>query len=364
MRLGSPLRIWVWAHRWSSLLCTFVLLLMCVTGLPLIFHDELDTWMGVGAHPHAAGAALKSVDDLIAAGERLGGIVQYVVWEQERTGLVTLVMGKAIDSDMAYNWTLYADAVSGQIVPPNRVVEFILTLHAQMFLGTTGPLVLSAMVLLLIVSLVSGVVVYAPFMRRLPFGTVRSAGARNTRTLDRHNLVGVVLVGWLLIVGFTGMVNTWGPYVIATWQADQVSSLAAPFAARPIPKHTVPIDKVVQAAQSARPDMTLAFLAPPGTIFTTRRHYAVFMRGDSTLTSRLITPVFVDAVTGKVSAAMELPGYAQAALLAEPLHFGDYGGLILKLLWAAMDLLTIFVAVSGIALWRRAGVRRVEEAGA
>lgn len=37
--------------------------------------------------------------------------------------------------------------------------------------------------------------------------------------------------------------------------------------------------------------------------------------------------------------------------LSQPLHFGDYGGLPLKLLWALLDLLTIVVLASGLYLW-------------
>jgi uncharacterized iron-regulated membrane protein len=37
--------------------------------------------------------------------------------------------------------------------------------------------------------------------------------------------------------------------------------------------------------------------------------------------------------------------------ISEPLHFGDYGGLPLKFLWAAFDVVAIVVLVSGIWLW-------------
>ncbi|WP_078672886.1 PepSY domain-containing protein [Chitinophaga eiseniae] len=33
---------WFNWHKWSSLICTLFLLMLCVTGLPLIFHEELD----------------------------------------------------------------------------------------------------------------------------------------------------------------------------------------------------------------------------------------------------------------------------------------------------------------------------------
>jgi uncharacterized iron-regulated membrane protein len=41
-------------HTWSSLVSTLFLLLLCITGLPLIFHHEIDELLGAarlaGAH--------------------------------------------------------------------------------------------------------------------------------------------------------------------------------------------------------------------------------------------------------------------------------------------------------------------------
>jgi len=50
----------------------------------------------------------------------------------------------------------------------------------------------------------------------------------------------------------------------------------------------------------------------------------------------------------------------QALMLAQPLHFGDYAGLPMKLLWAALDLLTIAVLWTGLRVWlqHRAPARR------
>ena len=39
---SRSVRIWSWLHRWSSLVCTLFMLLLCLTGLPLIFSDEID----------------------------------------------------------------------------------------------------------------------------------------------------------------------------------------------------------------------------------------------------------------------------------------------------------------------------------
>ena len=48
------MRFWVWAHKWSSLICTAFLLVLCVTGLPLIFRGEIDHALGYGTGGQAA----------------------------------------------------------------------------------------------------------------------------------------------------------------------------------------------------------------------------------------------------------------------------------------------------------------------
>src|SRR3546814_18718351 len=37
--------------------------------------------------------------------------------------------------------------------------------------------------------------------------------------------------------------------------------------------------------------------------------------------------------------------------LSQPLHFGDYAGLPLKLIWGIFDLIAIILLVSGLYLW-------------
>src|SRR5690606_32345420 len=39
---ASTIRAWSWAHTWSSLVSTLFLLMLCVTGLPLVFAHEID----------------------------------------------------------------------------------------------------------------------------------------------------------------------------------------------------------------------------------------------------------------------------------------------------------------------------------
>jgi uncharacterized iron-regulated membrane protein len=60
----------------------------------------------------------------------------------------------------------------------------------------------------------------------------------------------------------------------------------------------------------------------------------------------------------------ELPWYVTTLLVSQPLHFGDYGGMPLKLIWAVLDGITIVVLGSGLYLWLRRRPTRAEDIAA
>ena len=97
--------------------------------------------------------------------------------------------------------------------------------------------------------------------------------------------------------------------------------------------------------------MELQFVAFPGSGFSTDYHYAIFLHGQTPLTEHIIAPALVSAADGRFAGMREMPWYVKALSLSGPLHFGDYGGLLLKLAWAALDVITIIVLGSGLYLW-------------
>jgi uncharacterized iron-regulated membrane protein len=224
-------------------------------------------------------------------------------------------------------------------------------LHTDLFAGQGGKLFLGAMGLLFAVAIISGVVLYWPFTRRLRFATIRNRAARRVKWLDWHNLIGAVTIAWALVVGLIGVVNTWAELMLAQWKSTELAAMVAPYVGKPPPVKLAPLDDVVARATQAAPGMRVAFIAFPGTPFSSSHHFAAFMRGDTPLTSRLLKPVLLDGETADVADTRALQVYLQALLISQPLHFGDYGGMPLKIIWAALDVLTIIVIGSGLYLW-------------
>ncbi|HWU84510.1 MAG TPA: PepSY domain-containing protein [Rhodocyclaceae bacterium] len=353
------LRRWAWIHKWSSLICTLFMLLLCVTGLPLIFHHEIGHLLGteVEAPAMPAHTPMASMDDVVAAAHALHPelMVRFVSRDADETGLWFVNMAESAAAEDSKS--VAVDARTAAVLAEPKFDEgfmyLMFKLHVDLFAGLPGKLFLGGMGLLLLIAIVSGVVLYAPFMRKLDFGTVRRNRSSRLKWLDLHNLLGIVTLVWALAVGATGVINTWADLVIKYWQYDQVSQMIAPYKGMPVPEKFGSVEKAVQAATALEPDMKLGFIAFPGSLFSSPHHYAVFMRGTEPLTARLFKPVLVDAVTGAVTNSRTLPWYVTALLLSQPLHFGDYGGMPLQILWAVLDLLTIVVLWSGLVLWWR-----------
>lgn len=337
------------------------MLLLCVTGLPLIFHEEIDDLLHhqVKAAEVPHGAKPADLDGIIAnvLAREPGHVVHFLIWDRENPDAVILSIGKSIDVDPSTNRFARADAFTGDYLDApdvtGRFTYIMLKLHTDMFAGLPGKLFLGFMGILFCVAVVSGIVVYAPSMRKLDFGVYRRQRPRVVRWLDIHNLAGILLVTWTLAVGFTGVINTWADIVIRIWQSGQLAEMTAQYKDRPLVAHPSSVEAAVRSAAAAEPGMRPSFVAFPGTTFSTKSHYIVFMRGDTPLTARLLKPVLIDAQTGAITDSRDMPWYVSTLLLSQPLHFGDYGGMPLKIIWAILDIVTIVVLITGLYLWFR-----------
>ena len=352
----NRLRVWSSIHKWTSLVGTLFLLMLCLTGLPLIFDDEISDWLNP---PRMADVppdtTAPTLDAIVAAtvSKYPGDVVISLGFVKDRPAV--LVSSGAtprtpFNQSHRQTFDLRTGALS-DIEPQRRgpVMTFIRDLHTDLLLGLPGALFLGAMALTLVVAIVSGAVLYAPFMRRLDFGVLRTGRSRRAMWLDLHNLIGIVTITWLLAVSITGAINTLHDPVADAVRADifrMGKSYSGASAAR-----LTSVDAALATARKALPGGELVSLFFPGAGFSTPRHYAVFARGDQPITSQLFYAALIDAETGQLSTVYEMPWYAKTLLLSQPLHFGDYGGLPLKIIWALLDVLTIIVLGSGLYLW-------------
>jgi uncharacterized iron-regulated membrane protein len=360
----SPVNVrrWSWIHKWSSLVCTVFMLLLCLTGLPLIYHHEIGHLLGndVEAPSMPANTPRADLDQVIAAGKALypNKIMMYMSQELDEPAIWNLTLGDHPTDEKFKSIAIDARTARFIAEPPiegGGFMSLMFHLHVDLFAGMWGKLFLGLMGLLLLVAIVSGVVLYAPFMRKLDFGTVRHGRTARLRWLDMHNLLGIVTLVWALVVGTTGVINTLADVLLKVWQFTEIAEMTRPYQGQPAPTKLASMQTTIARAEAAEPGMKVGFVAFPGTPFASPHHYGVYMHGDQALTSRLYKPVLVDAQTAQITDRRQLPWYLKALLISQPLHFGDYGGAGLQFLWALLDVATIVVLGSGLYLWLKRG---------
>jgi len=372
----------VWLHRWTSLIATVPFLILCLTGTVLIFHEEIDHVLG--SEPESRGGAgaptrpmREAITEVLAAypEERIASVS---LDPDHHPGVLLVVTIPNGETTFEKAELRFADLTTGELIgdadPGTSFTDVLLELHAQWFLGPVGEIVGAAIALLVLLSLLSGLVVYAPYVRRVALGIVRRGRGTRVVQIDLHNLIGAVVLGWALVVTVSGFLLGFSTLATGIWQATGLKDLRAeasalpPVELRPPP---VDVDRVFAAARaSAAPGWDVVTAIFPGTEFSTPRHFTVLVAGQG-LDERLFRVAAIDAETGAVSASVEMPAYIKAITLAEPLHFGDYGGLPLKLLWTACTWLTLFITANGAWLWwdrrrrrQRVGARAAAEAAA
>jgi uncharacterized iron-regulated membrane protein len=360
----SPVNVrrWSWIHKWSSLVCTVFMLLLCLTGLPLIYHHEIGHLLGndVEAPSMPADTPRADLDQVIAAAKALypNKIMMYMSQELDEPAIWNLTLGDHPNDEQFKSIAIDARTAKFIAEPPiegGGFMSLMFHLHVDLFAGIWGKLFLGFMGLLLLVAIVSGVVLYAPFMRKLDFGTVRHGRTARLRWLDMHNLLGIVTLVWALVVGTTGVINTLADVLLKVWQLTEIAEMTRPYQGQPAPTKLASMQTTIARAEAAEPGMKVGFVAFPGTPFASPHHYGVYMHGDQALTSRLYKPVLVDAQTARITDRRQLPWYLKALLISQPLHFGDYGGAGLQFLWALLDVATIVVLGSGLYLWLKRG---------
>lgn len=241
-------RCWSAVHRWTSLMSMLFLLIICLTGLPLVFSEEIEDWLS-DSLPYAVAApgnSAVSLDRLTAAARQRYPdqiITSVFVDDDEPQVLIGMAPSwERYNSDPGTGHMLKFDAHTGAVLMDagasvqSRIgfLSLMLHLHEDLFAGLSGKLFLSAMGLCFVMATVSGLVLYGPFMKRLAFGSIRT-GRENRRLwwLDLHNLSGVVFAVWMSIVGVTGVMNELSTSLFALWQRSDVQTMLRPWQGQP-----------------------------------------------------------------------------------------------------------------------------------
>lgn len=368
---------WLLLHRWLGLSVGLVFVLLGLTGSLLVFDHAIDEWLNpelLLVRPSGQPGERREASQLeqprypsrpplaqsiIEAAERAASKPAISVSKPRvPNGVWTVWFSSGHESDPQFT-AVYVDPTSlritGQRVWGHDLMSWTYRLHYTLLAGRTGAIVVGLVGITLLVSILSGLVLWWP----LWLHSLRAALAiRRGRLLvfDLHKSLGVASCAVLAVVGFTGVAMEF-PATLRNMAAVAFSVTQTP----PEPKssteaagESVTADQAIVIAEKLFPDAEWDHLHPPAS------HGGVFevalRQPGEVQRSYGRTQVFIDRYSGQVTAVID-PHQSTAAdafFAAQfPLHNGEAFGLAGRILVFVSGLAPAFLYVSGLMLWWR-----------
>lgn len=341
-------------HFWLGLLAGLGLLVLGLSGSVLVFHDEVEAGLNrnlLRVEPVAEGR--RSFDSL------LNGIGQQLP-DHVLVGWTIRPPEQATYADLLYvirrgtsEWQVTTlDPYTGGVLTVPRqgratVTGWLLELHYSFLADHTGMAIVGVFGLVVLLLGVTGLWIYREFWRHL----ITLRWRRGARLLfsDLHKFIGVTSVTFNLILGFTGAYWNFN-HVIGEWREGEAPAVKVgqTFYARGLS-----LDALLRQTERQFPGYRVGYIS-----FPTKPGVEVTLYGAVPTRNPLRSPygstAGYDAQTGELKSSTDIRTaglWTQVVDMFVPLHYGTFGGLPVKIIWALGGLTPGVLAVSGFSIW-------------
>jgi len=257
----------------------------------------------------------------------------------------------------------YTLAITGTRDYLKSFAYYLRQFHVRLLDGIWGRQIVGLFGAALFVSVVTGLLIYGNFMRKRRFGQLQTRNAR-TLSADLHKYIGVTALVFNIVIAATGAWLGLQPVFLQMGVVEvpnRAYDAEEKLTAETDVAYPVDYDGVLAKTGQVFPDMVPKRIHPShdGT-----RKVEVYGDVPGMIYERNIQKVVLDKETHEVlfvydarkGGAVDMLYYIQEAL-----HFGDYGGQPVKLLYCLLGVTSGGLAMSGlvITLWRRSGPNKV-----
>ena len=241
------------------------------------------------------------------------------------------------------------DKLLGSRNHQNSVANYLRQIHVRLYEGNWGRYLVGLAGICFVVVTITGLMIYGNFMKRQRFPEVRNERGLRIMLADWHKLLGIAALAFNLVIALTG---TWlglqGWFKVknpAQYKAPSIMSKKADL--------NTTINWQDALASSARnfpgllPRYAVSSDDGSGTVsFFGNIKGQIYERNINklVLSKSTLEPLFKYDIREK-------PFLHKFYFVQEALHFGDYGGIALKILYAALGLIASFLAISGFIIY-------------
>lgn len=362
-------KFWFQLHGWCSLPVWLIFTAVCLTGTIAVLSHELTWLFNENARAYnPENLPAKPLAELVAAVEQAeptAAVTSVMVLEPY---LVTAVLFTTETMPAAIAYVNPYTGVVQEINPGINFITFMRSLHGWLLFPwqhsySVGYYLVSAMSLLMLGALITGLIIYKRFWQSFTAPKLRLHQGKKTVLADLHRLAGVWSLWFLLLMSLTGL---WYLIQAVLWHNDvefyhEVEPLSALYVPAPAADGKVPamipLAQAITRAQQFLPELKPAFVAMPE---QPRDYYRIAGYGDSVWFDQYSYNVWINPWTGEVADARvpaQMGGLETVMSVADPLHYGTIGGLWTKAIWFVFGLLVSGMAITGFMIWGSRTIR-------
>ncbi|AEG00647.1 PepSY-associated TM helix domain-containing protein [Methylomonas methanica] len=363
--------LWLKCHLYLALLFGLFFALMGLTGSLSVYRAEIDALLNpelLIEQPQSQPVSL----DIVIAQLRKHHPNRHGAWTLEMpntpNGTITAWFEKPAESVDSYYAPLmvavnpYTGKVIGSRFWGHTFTTWLLDLHTHLQLGASGRNIVTALAVLLMISVCSGLYLWWPGLARLSqaFKLRHDAGLMRL-LLDTHRLLGLLSAGFLLLLAFTGFHLAY-PDLLENLTAS--SGMGHGDAGPNVSSTSKPNDKpitlseAVLVARGLFPSSEVRRVTTPAGELGT---YRINLRQHRELNQHHpFTNVWVDRWSGQIRGVNNPILFSAGQTFTTwqwPIHtgeaFGDWG----RLIWFFTGLMPLALWLSGLLHWlHRQGV--------
>lgn len=244
------------------------------------------------------------------------------------------------------------DPYTGKILATPReytatVTGWLLELHYKLFADHAGMLVTGVLAVLLCGLGVSGFWLYRDFWHQ--FRRLRWRASARIFFSDLHKMIGITSVAFNLVLGFTGAYWNF-THVIGEWIKGEHEQ---PKVVTRMYSNAISLEEVIRVAERRVSGFRANFISLPNETGAPITLWGK-VKSSNSLRGTYGSTVVFDAQTGAFKQANDIREaglWAQFVDMFEPVHYGNFGGWFVKLVWCAGGLTPGLLAVSGFLIW-------------
>lgn len=357
------------AHSWLGLIISGLLFIVFFTGSISLFRNEIALWSILPHHAPAQGEPLPPSEIIQLA------IKDYPFNAKEHLTLVSptlafpfysayvdIILPEGATSDIDYV-SLLIDPVSGKTVAKIDdfyLAEFLYHLHYNLNIPY-GSYIIGFVTLFFCFALISGIFIHARKLFR-QFFLYRTGEGKHDQLLTMHNLIGVMTLPFTLMYAITGLIfNLVIIYQVAfalvLYKGDQEALLTDAGYTQHKPKWLgEPLDSqdeidrlLAQHVQDFGQDATAIRLYNYGDKSALIQIYGNVSGEFVGPVEQVIALDNGEMIFSKTPTSPNMVTTGQTVLAT--LHFGDYAGIDLKLIYFLLGMGVCVLIVSGNLLW-------------